>query len=246
MKLYYLLNEGIKERCVVSGDLKRVYSYVDNGMDPCELREKPVSPDGFFFVAVFGNRYSFAIRHLDVDYEDEFSYEHHIFKSSKRPYCSWTAVREWLEDNDAVQLPNGLSRYAISRDGRLFKLFRKNGELKPAETKPQKITNGYLQFGMVEYCGKTRFLLQHRLLAYMFMGMGWDSKLDIDHINGIKTDNRLDNLRVCTRKDNIWFFRERVVRAFIKNGRNVAKTARSMNITQTAVKNALSAEGIDY
>jgi hypothetical protein len=42
----------------------------------------------------------------------------------------------------------------------------------------------------------------HRLVIESFLG---SSDLDIDHINGIKTDNRLDNLRYCTRRQNMSF-----------------------------------------
>lgn len=40
----------------------------------------------------------------------------------------------------------------------------------------------------------------HRLVMLVFE---WDSDLDVNHKNWIKTDNRLENLEYCTRKDNI-------------------------------------------
>jgi hypothetical protein len=78
----------------------------------------------------------------------------------------------------------------------------------------------------------------------MFLGLNWDSKLDIDHINMNKGDNRLENIRACTRSENLQFFRDRVVKTYIKNGRDIARTARAMNITQFKVSTSLSAEGI--
>ena len=44
----------------------------------------------------------------------------------------------------------------------------------------------------------------HKLVAETFL-VKVDGKNYIDHINGIKTDNRIDNLRWCTPKENANF-----------------------------------------
>ena len=40
----------------------------------------------------------------------------------------------------------------------------------------------------------------HRLIIKTFL---WDSKLEVNHKNWIKTDNRLENLEYCTRSENL-------------------------------------------
>jgi hypothetical protein len=46
----------------------------------------------------------------------------------------------------------------------------------------------------------------HRLIAYCFLGLkninGKHGDVVIDHINGVKTDNRVDNLRIVTQQKN--------------------------------------------
>lgn len=47
--------------------------------------------------------------------------------------------------------------------------------------------------------GKRRTTGVHRLVMYAFYGI---SKLEVNHINGIKTDNRIENLEYVTTQEN--------------------------------------------
>lgn len=62
--------------------------------------------------------------------------------------------------------------------------------------------NGYLYICLKGGLGKQGTIRSHRLIAITFIGLDADRKL-IDHINGIKTDNRAENLRWVTHKENI-------------------------------------------
>lgn len=48
-------------------------------------------------------------------------------------------------------------------------------------------------------------LLIHRLVALVHIPKpeGWDETWDVNHKNGVKTDNRVENLEWCTRSENI-------------------------------------------
>ena len=68
------------------------------------------------------------------------------------------------------------------------------------EIYPNKGINNYM---MIDLCknGKTKKHLIHRLMAETFLE-NKENKVQVNHINGIKTDNRLQNLEWNTRSEN--------------------------------------------
>lgn len=84
--------------------------------------------------------------------------------------------------------------YLVSNDGKV-KSIRSNKILKPTHDK-----YGYLYYVLCVN-GVRKTIKAHRLVAMAFV-KNPDNKPAIDHINGIKTDNRVENLRWVTNKEN--------------------------------------------
>ena len=95
-------------------------------------------------------------------------------------------------------IPGYEGRYQVSNKGRV-KSFGNDKHRKEKILKPIKTKLGYLIIGFYKNDKYRRFRI-HRLVLSTFIGK---SSLDCNHKNGIKTDNRLENLEYCTRSENI-------------------------------------------
>lgn len=88
----------------------------------------------------------------------------------------------------------GFDNYMVSNCGNVLNT-RKNTFLTPYKEK-----NGYLRVNLSKN-GKCKKFLVHRLVAEAFIP-NTDNKPFIDHINTDRTDNRVNNLRWVTQKEN--------------------------------------------
>lgn len=89
--------------------------------------------------------------------------------------------------------------YEVSTDGEVRSLnYARSGKCRIM--KPQPNGNGYLCVGLSKN-NKSHTKTIHRLVAEAFLSNP-DNLRDVDHINGDRTDNRLENLRWCSHKDN--------------------------------------------
>lgn len=92
----------------------------------------------------------------------------------------------------------GYSRYVIYKDGRVFNWQTESfleGSVNPA---------GYVLYRLTDDFGVTLTWGRHRLLAEVFIPKNCvNVELVVNHKNGIKGDDRLENLEWCTQKENI-------------------------------------------
>jgi hypothetical protein len=89
------------------------------------------------------------------------------------------------------------------RDGRVERLFKitnqfgKKGEWKLCEYKTSK--HGYLVIKI-----NVKSIMIHRLIACCFLGFDINNENEIDHINRMRNDNKIDNLRIVSKSQNQW------------------------------------------
>lgn len=76
-----------------------------------------------------------------------------------------------------------------------------HGKEKPKVLKPFKDKKGYLRLRLVNRDGKRNMFGVHRVIAMTFIPNP-ENKPYIDHINSVKDDNRVENLRWCTSIEN--------------------------------------------
>lgn len=60
-----------------------------------------------------------------------------------------------------------------------------------------KLKNGYYMVNLREKKNVPRTYLVHRLVASTFID-NWDENCIVDHIDGIRTNNHIDNLRITS------------------------------------------------
>lgn len=92
---------------------------------------------------------------------------------------------DWLEPKD---------KYVVSDEGLIYRHYKDYD-------RPLKLYDRGKGYKGVRL-NKKQYLV-HRIVAKAFLGLDFDSNLQVNHINGIKSDNRLSNLELVTPSENI-------------------------------------------
>lgn len=128
------------------------------------------------------------------------------FYSTRTTYCSPACLikshrndekyNELIESGHWKPTHIYAEKYLISDKGELFSVT--TGKV----LKPSINRQGYCFYGVGVSRKDKKRISAHRLVATAFISNP-DNKPQIDHINGIRNDNRVDNLRWVTAKENV-------------------------------------------
>ena len=106
-----------------------------------------------------------------------------------------------MENRNNVQFKEipGYGNYVVGSDGFVYRKRSKRRGLKKLNGSKQK--HGYLQIALYKDSKNYDRFLVHRLVAEAFIENP-ENKPNVDHINTVVTDNRPENLRWVTAKEN--------------------------------------------
>jgi hypothetical protein len=98
-----------------------------------------------------------------------------------------------------LPIPGYEGRYYASTEGDIFSVISgKKKKLNPIFTE-----KGYLKITLTDSFGVSKTFRVHRIILTTFKYVEGYKHLTVDHINNVKYDNRLLNLRWATTKENI-------------------------------------------
>lgn len=105
------------------------------------------------------------------------------------------------EQTEAWKAIPGYESYAVSDQGRVMRIARGNGTRPGHILKPQRNGYGYRHVGLYRE-GSCKTITIHTLVMLAFVGPRPEG-MEVNHIDGDKTNNRLSNLEYVTPQENI-------------------------------------------
>lgn len=148
----------------------------------------------------------------------------------------------YIEPNDEWKILFISDAYLINRNGQLYNRNRK------------RMTMGSIRNGYVRVEIKDKAYSMHRLVYETFVGP-IPQNMVIDHINGIKDDNRLENLRCISQSENAINAQRNghkgqhkvaqydINNNFIKEYPSFTAAAKEMGVTYSAISSAAKRNG---
>lgn len=141
-------------------------------------------------------------------------------------------------------IPGYEGMYRVSNDGQVKSLSRKEKSKanstrirKGQFMKPKLTHDGYHEHTLSKAC-KREYIRTHRIVMMAFSPIDEYMDMEVNHINGIKLDNRLENLEWVTTKANIQHSIEIGLQNPVGSSNANAKTTEEQVISARRLKSA--------
>ena len=129
-------------------------------------------------------------------------------------------------------------KYQVSSFGKVRALRYKRGKMKEMTLKDNG--RGYQRVHLTNSNGKDRKVFVHRIVAMAFLGNV--ENLEINHIDGDKKNNKVDNLEICNRLENIRHSFRCLGRKSWAKGKSGLAAPRSKPVVALTLQNDVIAE----
>jgi len=106
-----------------------------------------------------------------------------------------------MKQNEIWKIVDLCPAYAVSNIGRVKRIKSGRGATIGRIRASTKRTDGYFRVCLFNKSFYKSFSV-HQLVARAFLGIRPEGK-EINHKNGVKADNRIENLEYCSRQENI-------------------------------------------
>ena len=150
-------------------------------------------------------------------------------------------IRDGIEH---IKTPSELGGYSITSHGYVMS--------KTGKTLKQSIKCGYPVIGL-QINGKRKMFFVHRLVAYFFNPLGYslsEKYMQVNHKNGNKLDNHIDNLEWVTPSENTKHAYDNGLNENVKNATRKANSKEvydwSTGVTYGSAKIAALLKNINY
>ncbi len=91
--------------------------------------------------------------------------------------------------------------YAVSNWGRVMRITKGSNNTYPGKILKPGLNSGGYKMVVLSKNGKNKTKTIHRVMVKSFLN-NYSDNLEVNHKNGIKTDNRIENLEMVTRSEN--------------------------------------------